>query len=886
MSDKPQGDSLTPENFPLLADAFDRISALAPEARRDALESLAEQDPAVHRELLRMLDDHTAAADLEAGLDAIAADGRGAGGAGRKATSLSRGSLIDDRFRLDERLGAGGMGEVWSAEQLRPVARRVAVKILRQEHASRASAARLRAERQALATMDHPHIASVYDGGEIEGGEPYFVMELVPEGLPITAYADRHELGLEARLRLMLQVCEAVEHAHQKRIIHRDLKPSNVLVCEPAPGTRNDGPIVKVIDFGIAKPLADGLDDNGTTRVGELVGTPDYMSPEQATLGAVDIDTRSDVYSLGLLFYELLVGELPLGDELGRLPMDEQCRRIREDDAPRPSTRIRRLKTQAATAAATTSEIKAAGSVDIDWRTVRGDLDRIILAALAKDRMERYPSVAALADDVRRFLNHQPIQVAPQNLAYQARKFIRRHRLAVTLAVLAVLGGGVALASVSISLVRAQRAEALARTEAATTRQISEFLEGLLREGNPEEAEGAGSVRGLLDRGAERVRDELQDTPAVRGRLMLTIADAYRALGLYEPALELAEEGLASYRSMPRRAPEREAHALDVVTHILMNSRQHDRALETAREHHDLRIETLGEGHPDLADSHFQVGTAHWALGDFDRAKESLEEAVALRTTPNGPVHESLPRLQNNLAILYWQLARVDDAERLYREALESLRTLRGPDHPHVASTLNNLALVYERRGDFGQALEMHRQALAIRERIFEAPHPDLAESLNNIGTQLTHLDRQEEAREVLERALADRREIFGDGANDLVASTLFNLGMVMPEGGPRARQLFEESLAGLEGSLGTDHPMVAFPLLELAKIEQKAGRPGAALPLAQRAFELRQRGLPEGHPFQGEARKDLCLILRDLGRVDGAAELECDAIEDLETES
>ena len=840
----------------------------------------------MHRKLEVMLTQPTVTDGIEADLEALAGSPREPmeealdGRVLTKAGDLAAGTLIDQRYRLLTHLGQGGMGEVWSAKQLQPVERLVALKILRRGSMSQVAAARLRSERQALATMDHPHIARVYDGGELADGSPYFVMELVPDGLPITTYCRRHGLGLEARLRLMQKVCDAMEHAHQKRIIHRDLKPSNVLV-------RASGD-VKVIDFGIAKLLSTAGEANaGETLAGELVGTPEYMSPEQASFGAIDVDTRTDVYSLGLMLYELLVGELPLGPETRDLPLGEQCRRIREMDPPRPSTQMRRGP--ARNEAREADKAAGAGDGDSDggprfhawrgnsWKRVRGDLDRIVLTALAKDREHRYPSVAALEEDLERYLRHQPIRVAPQTVGYQVGKFIRRHRLAVAVATLALLAIAVAVAGIATGLVRARKAEALARTEAATTRQISEFLEGLLREGNPEEAEGAGSLRGLLDRGAERVRSELHGEPAVRARLMLTIANAYRALGEYGPALELAEESLSVYRSMASANPRQIASALEVLTHVLMNSREHERALEAAQEHYRVLAEALGDEHPDLAESLFQVGTAHWYLGDFERARQTLEQAIAYRTKELHPVPESLPRMQNNLAILYWQLDRMEDAERLYRQALSSLRALRGPEHPHVAATLNNLALVYEKEDDYEQALGTHRQALAIREKIFERPHPDLAETLNNMGTSLNELGRKEEARAVLEQALADRRAIFGEGANDLVATTLFNLAKAQPDGEEkRARELFREALGQFEKSVGKEHPMVAFPLFELGSLDLREERYEAALPMLERALAIRREALPADHPLTLAAHRALCDTLQGMGSTAERDRLAC----------
>ena len=372
-------------------------------------------------------------------------------------------------YRLLQKLGEGGMGEVYEAAQQEPVRRKVALKLIKWGMDTRRVVARFEAERQALAMMDHPHIARIYDAGATDQGRPYFVMELV-KGVPITDYCDRHKLSTRKRLELFALVCEGVQHAHQKGIIHRDIKPSNVLVT-----IQDDKPVPKIIDFGVAKATEQQLTEKSVfTELGQLIGTPEYMSPEQAEMTGLDIDTRTDVYSLGVLLYELLSGALPFEPrELRKAGYDEIRRRIREDEPAKPSTRISSLGEEATTAASNRGTALATLV-----RRLRGDLDWISMKALEKDRTRRYGSAADLAADVARHLLNEPVLAGPPSAAYKAKKFVRRHRLGVTAAgiVLAALVLGVV--GTTVGMLRAVAAEGHARMEARRAEASNIFTLG------------------------------------------------------------------------------------------------------------------------------------------------------------------------------------------------------------------------------------------------------------------------------------------------------------------------------------------------------------------------------------------------------------------------
>ncbi len=428
------------DRFRQLENLFHELESLDAHARAERLKRLATEDSELHAELLAMLSPSTGMADGERRLERLGLEGG-------LASSLSDAGEPEQigPYALKRLLGAGGMGRVYLAEQEAPVRRTVALKLTRRGFDSEEAESRFRTERQALAVLDHPHIARVFDAGTHADGRPWFAMEYI-DGVSIKQWAADKGLGLVDRIRLLLPVCEAVQHAHRKGLIHRDLKPSNILVID-------DGGLgfPKVIDFGIARLVDMELNQHSrVTRVGELVGTPEYMSPEQAALGEIDIDTRSDIYSLGLVLHELLVGELPLsGRQLRALGFEAMCRMIREGETPRPS-RFRPLEASSDTAT-------------LSWRTrLKGDLDAVLLKALAKDRERRYGTASELAEDLRRYLNNQPVLAQPPSLGYRAAKFVRRNRLPVGAGAVVLLALIAATIISSLGLIKARDAERLA----------------------------------------------------------------------------------------------------------------------------------------------------------------------------------------------------------------------------------------------------------------------------------------------------------------------------------------------------------------------------------------------------------------------------------------
>jgi serine/threonine protein kinase len=427
-------------------------------------------------------------------------------------------------YRLISRLGEGGMGEVFLAGQTEPIKRRVALKVIKPGMDSRAVVARFEAERQALALMDHPCIARVIDAGATERGRPYFVMEYVA-GERITKYCDRYRLDTKQRLELFIQVCGGVQHAHQKAVIHRDLKPSNIMVTEV------DGkPAPKIIDFGVAKAAEQPLTDCAMhTLMGHIVGTPEYMSPEQADAMGMDVDTRTDVYALGVVLYELLSGTQPFSSaRLREAGVEEIQRIIREVDPPRPSTRISSLGDQASTVSERRHTVPRQLSHDL-----RGDLDWITMKALAKERDRRYDTANGLAMDLGRFLNHEPVIASPPSPAYRLRKLVRRNRAAVAAlaAVMAVLAVAVVVRT-SLYL-RAERESERARTQSAKATQVPEFLTGMLAGVGPAAARGRDTtmLQGILAETDKRLGQDLVDQPEVEAELRDVLATTSADLG-------------------------------------------------------------------------------------------------------------------------------------------------------------------------------------------------------------------------------------------------------------------------------------------------------------------------------------------------------------------
>jgi serine/threonine protein kinase/formylglycine-generating enzyme required for sulfatase activity len=440
------------------------------------------------------------------------------------------GALLAGKYKLVEEIGEGGMGSVFLAQQTEPVKRAVAVKVIKAGMDSRAVLARFEAERQALAMMDHPNIAKVLDAGTTDGGRPFFVMELV-KGTPITRYCDEHKLTLRQRLALFVPVCQAIQHAHQKGIIHRDIKPSNVLVA-----MYDDRPVPKVIDFGVAKAAGQTLTDKTLmTGFGALIGTPEYMSPEQASLNNLDIDTRSDVYSLGVLLYELLTGTTPVDKKsLGKAALLEILRIVREVEAPRPSAKLSSIDTLPSVAANRGTESARLS------RLMKGELDWLVLKALEKDRTRRYETANGLARDIQRYLADEVVEARPPSVSYRVSKFVRRHKgqvMAASLVLFALVGG---IVGTTLGLFEAKRQEQEAQQEADKAKKARDFLVSIFRIKDIQ-AGNTTTARQILSQAEQRIPIEFAEQPELRDELLAAIEDVNRSLDRTIPAAMILE---------------------------------------------------------------------------------------------------------------------------------------------------------------------------------------------------------------------------------------------------------------------------------------------------------------------------------------------------------
>ena len=673
-------------------------------------------------------------------------------------------------YRLLAKLGEGGMGVVYIAEQSEPVRRRVALKVIKQGMDTAKVVARFEAERQALALMDHPAIARIYDAGSTPEGRPYFAMECVP-GVPINEHCDRQKLTNEERLDLFLQVCEGVQHAHQKAVIHRDLKPSNVLVS-----VQDGRAAVKIIDFGVAKAVSQRLTERTLyTELGAMIGTPEYMSPEQAEMTGQDVDTRTDVYSLGVILYELLVGALPFEPkELREAGFDEIRRRIRQVDPPRPSARLSTLGNRS-----TESAERRRTEPRALRRQLTGDLDWITMKALEKDRGRRYGSPAELAADLGRQLRHEPVLAGPPRVAYRARKFVRRHRFGVAAAVAAVLG------LIGFAVLMAVQAARIAH-EAEAKRRVSEFLTEMFEVSDPSEARGNTiTARELLDKGAAKIRANLADDPRVQADLMMAMGTVYRNLGLYARAEPLLKQALETRRRLlGREHPETLRAASETARLYLLQGRARE-AEALQRETLDLRKRVLGPEHSDTLMSMNQLAGVYIFQGRNEEAEALHREALGIRKRVLGPEHPDTLMSMGNLAMSYNQQGRYEDAEALARESLDIRKRVLGPEHPDTLWSMDYLAYAFEGQGRFKDAEALHRETLDIRMHVLGPEHPYTLMSMGNLAGVYNRQGHYEEAGALARKALDIRRRVLGPEHPDTLAS-FYNLGSMAALQGKR----------------------------------------------------------------------------------------------------
>lgn len=770
-------------------------------------------------------------------------------------------------YRLLQKIGEGGMGEVWLAEQQKPIHRRVALKLIKAGMDTKQVIARFESERQALAMMDHPAIAKVFDAGETEDGRPYFVMEYV-QGISITAHCDQNRLTTLERLELFRHICEGVQHAHQKAVIHRDLKPSNILIAI------QDGVAVpKIIDFGLAKATAQSLTEKTMfTEFGVMLGTPEYMSPEQVEISAQNIDTRTDVYSLGTILYELLVGALPFDPkELRRAGYDEIRRKIREVDPPKPSTKLGSMG-DASTIQAQRRRTEHPALI----RQIKGDLDWITMKALEKDRTRRYGSPAEMAADIERYLRHLPVAARPPSSAYKTMKFVRRHRIGVGVA------AALAILLIAFSVTTAIQARRIARErdranqEAEAANQVSDFLTGLFTVSDPSEARGNSvTAREILDKGADKIGRELQGQPAIQGRLMSTIGSVYVSLGLFDPAQVLLEKAVNILTGALGPDHPEVAMALTRLGHVAYSSGDFVKAKACYSQALQIREKSLGPESRDAASSLNNLGNLNWTQGNYAEARRLVERSLAIYEKILGPEHENVTNALNSLGAINYREGDIRKAGEMWERTLAIREKTLGPDHPLIAHSLNNLALTHLSRRDAKNAVPLLERAVRIQEKVLGPKHPDLASGLSNLADAVYGSGDVAKAKACLSRAIAIMED--SSPGNPELARFFDQLAYILREQKDvrGAQNLYERSLALRLKALGPKHPEVGQSLGGLADCASQGGQLREAEALYEKALAV--VGKPDGsyYPAALYVLKGYAAFLRATRRDVRAAEME-----------
>jgi serine/threonine protein kinase/tetratricopeptide (TPR) repeat protein len=704
-------------------------------------------------------------------------------------------------YKLLEQIGEGGFGIVFMAEQQEPIRRKVALKVLKPGMDTRQVIARFEAERQALTLMEHPNIARVLDAGATDSGRPYFVMELV-RGVPITEFCDKNHLAPEARLKLFIDVCHAIQHAHHKGVIHRDIKPTNVMV------TLHDGkPVVKVIDFGIAKAIVQKLTERTLfTPYGEMIGTPAYMSPEQAEMSGLDIDTRSDVYALGVLLYELLTGTTPLEDKrLREAGYAELQRLIREQEAPRPSTRLSSLG-DAATV--------LAGNRGLDVKQLAqllaGDLDWAAMKALEKDRNRRYDTPGHFAEELARYLRREAILARPPSTLYKMKKFAQRHQAAVltgaVIAVALLVGAAIAMWQAVVATrakldalaaaAAEKEAKEMAQAREAETKVVLEFVEDrVFAAARPErQAGGLGhdvTLRRAVEAALPFVEKSFTNQPLIEARLRMTLGQSFWYLGEAKMSADQCQIARLLYSKY------------------------------------------LGPDHPDTLRSMHNLARSYAALGRLAEALQLGEETVALQKARLGTDHRDTLRSMNGLAWIYADLGRRADALQLREETLALQKANLGPDDPDSLWSMYSLANSYTVLGRHAEALRLREGALALQKARLGPDHPDTLRGMNGLACTYADLGRQAEAVDLYEQTLALQKAALGPEHPDTF-QTMYNLASRYADLGRHtdALKLREATLALHKARLGPYHPRTLESMRVVAESLLARDRGAEAVPI------------------------------------------------------
>ena len=878
---------MTPERWQKVKDICYAVLDRKPDERSALLQELCAGDDELRRDVEVMIADACSEESVQTA-------------SARRAVAASAGALpfaaalfgpaewkpeIIGGFRILRVVGEGGMGVVYEARQHEP-SRTVALKVIRPGFATSEVLRRFRQEAHALARLQHPGIAQVYEAGTAEtpfGPQPYFAMEFI-RGQSLRAYVEQHRPSVRQRLELVARICDAVQHAHQRGLIHRDLKPSNILV--------DDTGQPRILDFGVARLTDSDVQVTRLTDLGQLIGTLAYMSPEQVLADPMELDTRSDVYALGVILYELLAGRLPYTVSTR---LHEAVNTIQHEDPQRLS------------------------SIS---RAYRGDLETIAAKALEKDKTRRYGSAAALAADIRRYLQNEPISARPASATYQLQKFVRRHRALVTGVVVVVLALAAGFVATTREAIRARRAERAALSAEETAQAINDFLRNdVLAQASAVKQARPGSttdpnlkVRTALDRAAASIGERFQSRPLVEASIRQTIGDTYRDLGLYPDAMAQLDRALALRRSNLGDEHAETLETLHMRGHVLSLQAKYAEAEQLFTAVLAARNRTLGEAHPDSLLTTNSLAMLHASRGEHAKAEPLLLKYLDAMRQLHGEQHRDtaqamndlagLYKLQgkytaaeplyvkaleirervigvetpetlasmNDLAHLYRLQSRYKEAEPLYVRSVELKRKVLGSDHSETAIGVGNLGNLYVNMGDYAKAEPLLVESMEARLRIWGEEHPDTATGINNVATLYSALYRRAEAQRLYSRALDIRRRTLGN-EHVLTLQSIANLAVEYRVGGKyeEAEALLTEALQTARRVYGDEHPETLYKAKALATVYRVQGKYALAEPLALSALESHRRTLGDNHTETVTAEEEVASLRLAQSRLDEA---------------